>query len=228
VWAYLRYVEKLEINKKRVYRIMKENSLLVKKNQKLKAKREAKTKKPRPDKPNQWWGIDMTKVMTTQGWAYLVIVNDWFTKKILGSFVGSRSRATEWLEAINEAVCRQYQMGIKQESQWQLNLMSDNGSQPTSVSFMREVSELGISQTFTSYNNPKGNADTERLIRTLKEELIWLREWRTVDEVATAIKKYVEYFNENYLHSAIDYKTPNSFEQEWFEENGQKTLLATA
>lgn len=228
VWAYLRYVEKLEINKKRVYRIMKENSLLVKKNQRLKAKREAKTRKPRPDKPNNWWGIDMTKVLTSQGWAYVVIVNDWFTKKLLGSFGGERSRATEWLEAVNEAVNRQYRLGIKEESGLQLNLMSDNGSQPTSQSFMREVGELGIKKAFTSYNNPKDNADTERLIRTLKEELLWLTEWTTVEEVAEAMKRYVEYFNENYLHSAIDYKTPNSFEQEWFKENEQKTLLATA
>lgn len=228
VWAYLRYVEKLEINKKKVYRIMKENSLLVKKNQRLKAKREAKNRKPRPIKPNSWWGIDMTKVLTGHGWAYVVIVNDWFTKKILGSFVGDRSRAKEWLEAVNEAVCRQHPKGIKEEVELQLNLMSDNGSQPTSQSFMREVGELGIKQAFTSYNNPKGNADTERLIRTLKEELLWLTEWTTVAEVAEAMKQYAEYFNENYLHSAIDYKTPNNFEQEWFEENEQKTLLATA
>ena len=229
VWAYLRYAEKLEINKKRVYRMMRENSLLVKKNQKLKAKREAKTRKPRPEKPNNWWGVDMTKVLTDQGWAYVVIVNDWFTKKILGSFVGERSRATEWLEAINEAVCRQYREGIKEEPGLELNLMSDNGSQPTSQKFMREVSQLGIKPAFTSYNNPKGNADTERLIRTLKEELLWLREWATVKEVAEAIGEYVEYFNENYLHSALGYKTPNSFEQEWFsEKTKEKTLLATA
>jgi len=54
--------------------------------------------------------------------------------------------------------------------------MSDNGSQPTSLSFMKACSNLDIHQAFTSYNNPKGNADTERMMRTLKEELLWLRE----------------------------------------------------
>lgn len=170
----------------------------------------------------------MTKVLTEQGWAYVVIVNDWFTKKILGSFVGERSRASEWLAAVNEAVCRQYPEGIKETPEIELSLMSDNGSQPTSATFMREVSELAIKQVFTSYNNPKGNADTERLMRTLKEELIWLREWATVEEAAKAIREYVEYFNENYLHSTLDYKTPNNYEKEWFEKNEEKTLLATA
>ena len=162
------------------------------------------------------------------GWAYLVVVNDWFTKKIVGTFVGERSRAREWLEALNQAVCRQYPEGIKQAPEMELNLMSDNGSQPTSQKFIKEIAELGIKQAFTAYNNPKGNADTERLIRTLKEELIWLREWKTVEEVSSAIGKYAEHFNEQYLHSALNYKTPNEFEKQWFRENKQKTLLATA
>ncbi len=50
----------------------------------------------------------MTKGLTREGWAYLVVVNDWFTKKILGAFVADRSRASDWLEAVNEAVCRQF------------------------------------------------------------------------------------------------------------------------
>lgn len=53
-----------------------------------------------------------------------------------------------------------------------LKLISDNGSQPTSTSFMRDMATLDIEQIFTSYNNPKGNADTERVIRTIKEEII--------------------------------------------------------
>jgi transposase InsO family protein len=202
IWAYLTFVEKLVINKKRVYRLLRENNLLVCGNEKLKAKRTSQTRKPRPVEPNSWWGVDMTKVLTAEGWAYLVVVNDWFTKKILGAFVGSRSRAADWLEAINQAVCRQFPQGIREDENLKLNLMSDNGSQPTSLIFMRECRTLGIRQAFTAYNNPKGNADTERLIRTLKEELCWLREWSSVEELATEMEKFVEYFNEQYRHSA--------------------------
>lgn len=227
VWAYLKFGRGLIINQKRVYRLMKENSLLVKGNEKLQAKRANSTVKPKPDRPNRWWGVDMTKVTTCEGWAYLVVVNDWFTKKILGTFVGDRSRAVEWLAAINEAVNLQFPEGIKEIENLELSLMSDNGTQPTSVGFIREVGSLGIKQAFTAYSNPKGNADTERLIRTVKEELIWLREWSTVAELARAMPEFAASFNENYLHSALGYKTPNEFEKQWFTEN-QKTLSARA
>lgn len=227
VRAYLRFARKIPINQKRVYRLMKENDLLAKKNLRLKAKRENQPSKPRPAAPNSWWGIDMTKVLTNHGWAYLVVVNDWFTKKILGSFVGERSRAAEWLCAIDQAVNLQFPGGIKESEELELNLMSDNGSQPTSVKFMREVGSLGIGQAFTSYSNPKGNADTERLIRTIKEELIWLREWSSPEELAQAMPEFAANFNENYLHSALGYKTPNEFEKEWFTNN-QITLSAAA
>ncbi len=226
IWAYLVFVERLVINKKRVYRLLGENDLLVKGNEKLKARRTGQQLKPRPDCPNSWWGVDMTKVLTEEGWAYLVVVNDWFTKKILGSFVGSRSRAGDWLEAVNEAVNRQFPRGIREKENLELNLMSDNGSQPTSLTFMRECRALGIRQAFTAYANPKGNADTERLIRTIKEELCWLREWSSVKELAIEMEKFVEYFNGNYLHSAIGYKTPNAFEDEWLKNN-QMTRSAT-
>ena len=227
VWAYLKFACGLLINEKRVYRLMKENDWLVKENEKLKARRSASTRKPKPERPNQWWGIDMTKVITDEGWAFVVVVNDWFTKKILGTFTGSRSQAADWLEALDQAVCRQFPGGIKESGVEELNLMSDNGSQPTSLRFMQAATQLGIQQAFTAYSNPKGNADTERLIRTLKEELLWLREWITVEEVARAVKEFAPKFNAEYLHSALGYKTPDEFEAKWFREN-QKTLSATA
>jgi putative transposase len=219
IWAYLVFVKRLVINKKRVYRLLRENELLVKGDEKLKAKRTSQQSKPRPDKPNSWWGVDMTKVLTAEGWAYLVVINDWFTKKILGAFVADRSRAADWLEAVNQAVCRQYPNGIREMKNLELNLMSDNGSQPTSLTFMRECRALGIKQAFTAYNNPKGNADTERLMRTIKEELCWLREWASAEELAIEVEKFVEHFNGHYLHSALDYETPNAFEAKWFKNN---------
>jgi HTH-like domain len=63
IWAYLRYVDGLIVNQKRVYNVMKAADLLVRPNLKLRARRKAATTKPRPTRPNDWWGIDMTKVM---------------------------------------------------------------------------------------------------------------------------------------------------------------------
>jgi len=94
VWAYLRYVDNMLVNKKRVYRLMREHNLTVKRNQKLKAKRTSRRPKPVPDRPDQWWGIDMTKVITQSGWAYIVLVLDWYTKKVVGHYAGRQATAT--------------------------------------------------------------------------------------------------------------------------------------
>jgi putative transposase len=223
-WAHLKYVDKLDINKKRVFRLMQRHELLVKPNMRIKAIRTPSRSKPKPDRPNQWWGIDMTKVMVDGfGWMYLVIVLDWYSKKIVGYYTGLECRSKHWLEALDMALNRQFPDGIRGN---RLFLMSDNGSQPTSVSFMKTCRSLDINQAFTSYNNPKGNADTERMFRTMKEELLWLREWTSPFELADAIGKWITYYNGNYLHSALGYKSPEKFEEEY--RNSQVTLLVVA
>jgi putative transposase len=73
--------------------------------------------------------------------------------------------------------------------------MADNGCQPTAVAFMRACPALGITQAFTSYNNPKGNADTEQLMRTVKEELVWIREWKSPVAFMEALEEWVRKYN---------------------------------
>jgi len=213
VWAYLRYIDGLIVNKKRVYRLMREHNLTVKPNTRLIAKRVSERPKPRPDRPRQWWGIDMTKVMTDSGWVYVVIVLDWYTKKIVGHYSGTRATSREWLEALEKGLNREYPQGVRGHK---LKLMSDNGSQPTSLSFVKACSNLEVEQVFTSYNNPKGNADTERMIRTMKEELFWLREWKGESELSKELDKWVDYYNRSYLHSAHGYRTPVQAEEEYY------------
>jgi len=208
-WAHLRYVDKLEVNKKRVYRLLKEHGLLATQTR-HEVPRTSTRPKPRPDRPNQWWGIDMTKVMTESGWAYIVLVLDWYSKKVVGHHCGRTATSSEWLTALDQGLNRQFPDGVREH---QLHLMSDNGSQPTSERFMKACSVLGVHQAFTSYNNPKGNADTERMMRTLKEELLWLREWRDPYQVSAALTEWIESYNESYLHSALKYKTPNQAEE---------------
>lgn len=78
IWAYLHFVERRPINKKRVPRLMREHSLLVAPNLRLTAKRTLGQSKPQPTKPHEWWGIDMTKVLVQGfGWVYIVVVLDW-------------------------------------------------------------------------------------------------------------------------------------------------------
>jgi len=75
------------------------------------------------------------------------------------------------------------------------------------------MATLGIDQVFTSYDNPKGNADTERLMRTIREELLWLREFRSLEEARTAIAPWITVeYNQRYVHSALGYQSPLEFE----------------
>ncbi len=72
IWSYLKYRQGLSVNKKRVYRLLKEQNMLVTPNVGLKAKRGPMRPKPRADKPNQFWGIDMTKIKFSDwSWLYL-------------------------------------------------------------------------------------------------------------------------------------------------------------
>ncbi|MDQ7031551.1 MAG: integrase core domain-containing protein, partial [Desulfonauticus sp.] len=97
-----------------------------------------------------------------------------------------------------------------------LNLISDNGSQPTSVSFMKSMRTLGIRQIFTSYDNPKGNAETERMIRTIKEEIVWLNEFESFEEARKAIGRWIEEdYNKYYVHSCLGYLSLEEFERKY-------------
>lgn len=114
IWAHLRFVDGLRINKKRVLRLMRAHALLVKPNHRLKATRTPSRSKPRPTAPQQWWGIDMTKVMVQPlGWVYVVIVLDWYTKKIVGHYAGLQAKSTHWLLALEQAVQRQFRQGFR-------------------------------------------------------------------------------------------------------------------
>ena len=97
-------------------------------------------------------------ISSSIGWIYLVIVLDWYTKKIVGWNISLRSRAAEWKEALVMAIQRKFPGGVRDSG---LKLISDNGSQSTATSFMRDMATLGIEQIFTSYDNPKGNAETK-------------------------------------------------------------------
>lgn len=214
VHAWLKYRDEIKINIKRVRRIMKEHDLTATETI-HRAKRTPQRSKPKATRPGQFWGIDMTKFMVPSvGWIYLVLVLDWYTKKIVGWDISLRSRTREWKAALNMAINREFPDGVRGKG---LKLISDNGSQPTSRAFMKDTATLGVEQIFTSYNNPKGNADTERMMRTVKEEVIWLNEFDSVKESTEVIGRWIEeYYNPWHVHSALGYRSPEMFEEEYY------------
>jgi transposase InsO family protein len=212
VWSYLKFRQAIPVNKKRVYRLMKEHGFMVTKNIRLKAKRTQMRPKPRADQPNQFWGIDMTKIrMATWGWLYLTVVLDWHTKEIVGFSLGLQSKTEDWLRALHQAVNDRFPKGIRESLKEQLFLISDNGCQPTSQRFMQDCSLLGLKQIFTTWSNPKGNSDTERVMRTIKEDLVWPYEWDNPFKFEIALNLWIDRYNTDFPHQSLNNMTPNQF-----------------
>jgi len=73
----------------------------------------------------------------------------------------------------------------------------------------RESGDSGVKGQYTGYDAPDDNAYVERVIRTIKEEEIWPNQYDTLSEAREAIEAYVKYYNEQRIHSALDYQTPS-------------------
>jgi len=210
VTSYLRYRCGLRVNRKRVRRIMREHGLSVPL-KRYRAKRLETRSKPRPTRTNEWWGTDMTKFYVRNlGWLYLVVVLDWYTKRALGYAIGLRPKTELWLRVLDQAVSAGCPLGSRS---YGLHLMSDNGSQPTSRRYEQELETLGIEHATTSYNNPKGNADTERFMRTFKEEVVWPNEFESLEEAAATVEAFFAFYNQEYPHSSLKGMSPMDFEQ---------------
>ncbi len=211
VTAFLKHRLSINVNHKKVYGIMKEHNLTMPQAKRREMRPGSGGSKPRAERPNEYWGIDMTKFMVESvGWVYLVVVLYWYTEKIVGWNLSLRSRSSEWKEALDIALNNQFPDGVRRNG---LKLVSDNGSQPTSRSFMQDMATSGIEQIFTSYNNPKGNADTERIMRTIEEEVVWINEFSNFQEAYESLGNWIEFdYNKLYVHSALGYLSPEEFE----------------
>ena len=196
---------------------MKENNLLGVNKKKLKACRKYKSK-PKPNNPREYVGIDSTKLWINGiGWVNLIVLIDWYTKEILGHGLYLRNRSKEWIDVLHSGLVKGFfNRGLNLSN---LHLVSDHGSQPTSRSFMKFCKEYGIDQIFATFNNPKGNADTERVIRTIKEEVVWINEFETLEEAKKTMDNFIKFYNEEYCHSSLGYKSPFEYLQKWEREN---------
>jgi len=85
---------------------------------------------------------------------------------------------------------------------------------------------LRTHQAFTSYNNPKGNADTEWVMRTVKEECLWLQEWTCPFALVRALDSWITSYNAHYLLSTLGYKPPRPFEREYYSSHSTPFVAA--
>ncbi len=159
-------------------------------------------------RPNQFWGGDITYVPTNEGWLYLAIILDLYTRKVVGYAMKETMHATLVSEAMQAAIGRQ---DIK--SKHQLVVHTDRGSQYASDEYLTLLASTNITSSMSRKGNCYDNAMVESFFRTLKVEMIYDQNFRTRSEAATAIFEFIEvWYNRQRIHSSLDYQTPTEYE----------------
>jgi len=208
--ALLRRRYGIRVNRKTVLAVMKREGLLQKR-LRYKPARPRRVEKMVPEAPNRAWQIDMTGfALSDMTPLYLILVTDCFTRKIVGWSLDRRCRAREWISALRMGL--EAQGLVSKDLCRELVLRSDNGAQPCSRMFVEYLGQAGVKGQYTGYNAPDDNAYVERVIRTIKEEEIWPSSYDTWSEAHAAIESYVNFYNCERIHSALDYRTPAEVE----------------
>ena len=215
--AILKRRRNLVVNHKRMVRLLRElgwTQARIRRGKRLRAERPEN-----PTAPNQVWAIDMTKFLVGEAcWLHCISVIDLFDRMVVGYCVSLRGRAEEWRQALDNALVTRFPDGVRGH---ELTLLSDNGGQPTSRTFLDALRTCEITPSFIAIGEPKQNAHIERFFRTLKEEEIWPNIYDTVDEAKRAIADFIHYYNENREHSSLGYMTPAEFSRLALEKLNQ-------
>ncbi|XQE84993.1 IS3 family transposase [Streptomyces microflavus] len=168
-------------------------------------------------RPDQLWVADMTYVRTWSGWAYVAFVLDVYSRMIVGWQVANHIRTELPLDALEMALWRRR---IKKDSG--LIHHSDRGSQYVSIRYTDRLSDIGASASVGSVADSYDNAMAEALNGTFKAELIEMQgPWKDVDQVERAIFQWITWYNEERLHSALDYVPPAEYEEAFWRSHEQ-------
>lgn len=210
------------IGKNRVARIMKENSIQGIGKKKFKpqtttsnhelpvAERIFKTEvhEEQVTKPNQYWGGDITYIAAEEGWLYLAIVIDLFTRKIVGHSMNESMPCELVINALDMGLKRQGLVTVKD-----LVTHTDQGSQYAAFDYIEKLNAHGITPSMSRSGNCYDNAFVESFFRTLKVELVHREKFKNRSEAKQKIFEFIEvWYNRQRLHSSLDYQTPEQCE----------------
>lgn len=206
-----------QYNHKSVERLMSEEGMRSKHRQKFKATTNSKHDLPvapnildrkfKQDGPNQAWVSDITYVWTEEGWLYLAVFIDLWSRKVVGWSMSERMQSKIVLDA--------FLMGCQRRNidKQQLLVHSDRGSQYASHLFTKYLAKKGCKQSMSRKGNCWDNAVSESFFGTLKKEMIYHQKFETRKAARQAIFDYIEvFYNRNRIHSALNYLTPSAFE----------------
>jgi putative transposase len=212
IWAKLR-IAGVRTSKRRVLRLMRENHLLA-------PGRVGSPRGPRshdgtivPDTVDAMWGTDLTTTTTDEGQAAVFIVVDHCSAECVGIHAAPRATRFEALEPIRQGV-RQCFGRFAAGAARGLALRHDHGSQYMADAFQNELAFLGIESSPAFVRAPEGNGCAERFIRTLKENLLWVRHFDTVEQLRQALLVFRDLYNTTWLIERHGFITPEAFRQQ--------------
>ncbi len=208
IHARLRLLD-VHVSRKRVLRITREAGLLA--CRPTVGPKKAHDGKIITETPNEMWGTDATRFLIGRGedaeWVWLFLTVDHFNFDPIGfevSFVGDRFHAFAAVEAAVRERFGQIEPGIARG----VVLRSDLGSVYTSSFFTHRVKALGLQQSYAYVREPECNGVVERFNRLIKEQCLWVEEFRDLEDARTKIAAFIECYRNSWLLERHGYRTP--------------------
>jgi len=170
----------------------------------------------RADRPNQLWVVDFTYVPTWSGMAFTAFVTDVFSRRIVGWRTMNRMPTELPLDALEMALWVRDRAGEDVSGVIQ---HSDAGAQYTAIRYAERLADAGAIASIGTVGDSYDNALAESVVGLYKNECVKIDgPFRSADDLELATLSWVHWFNENRLHSSIDYRTPVEAEEQYYRE----------
>jgi transposase InsO family protein len=209
----------LSCGKNRVARIMQRNGIRAKTKKKFKQTTDSQHKHPtatnllagnfKIDAPDKVYVADITYIWTTEGWLYLAVVLDLFSRMVVGWAVSARITRELAIEALNKAI-------LLRRPGKGLIAHSDKGSQYASCDYRILLTRYGFRQSMSGKGNCYDNAVVESFFHTMKTEWVFFEKYQTRSQAKTSLFDYIEtFYNRERRHSTLNYMSPSNYEREF-------------
>ena len=171
-----------------------------------------------PSRPDTAWSGDITYIATDEGWLFLAVVIDLFSRRVVGWSLQPHMHRSLVIDALEMAWLQ------RRPAKGELMFHSDRGSQYASEDFTRLLDEHGITASMSRKGNCWDNACSETLFGSLKVERLHGQHFATIREAKDAVLDWLRWYNRNRMHSTLNYASPAEYEQRW----RQQQLIAAA
>jgi transposase InsO family protein len=214
VWGRLRFVKGIKVGRKRVLRLMRENNLLSP-HRVVQGQPKKHDGKIITAAPNVMWGTDGTKVFTSEeGWCWLFTAVEHWNAECVGWHVTKNGDRFAALQPVSMGIKARFG-SVGSAAARGLLLRMDHGTQYLSEHFQNQIKFWGVTPSFTFVAEPQTNGVTERFNRTLKEQVIYGRQYRTIEEVRSAIADFVDRYNQTWLVEKLGFRSPRQAFEEY-------------